>query len=40
MDHSSIIYLMDPEGSFVKHFTYSTDAGSPRRRPCSEAISP
>ena len=26
MDHSSIIYLMDPAGKFVKHFTYSTDA--------------
>lgn len=26
MDHSSIIYLMDPQGRFLKHFTYSTDA--------------
>ena len=26
MDHSSIIYLMGPDGKFVKHFTYSTDA--------------
>jgi cytochrome oxidase Cu insertion factor (SCO1/SenC/PrrC family) len=26
MDHSSIIYLMDPNGSFVKHFAYTTDA--------------
>ncbi|NMD08538.1 MAG: SCO family protein, partial [Phyllobacteriaceae bacterium] len=26
MDHSSIIYLMDGEGKFLKHFTYSTDA--------------
>ncbi len=26
MDHSSIIYLMDTEGKFLKHFTYSTDA--------------
>lgn len=26
MDHSSIIYLMGPDGSFVKHFTYTTDA--------------
>ena len=25
MDHSSIIYLMDGEGRFLKHFTYSTD---------------
>ena len=28
MDHSSIIYLMDPQGRFVKHFTYSTDAAA------------
>ena len=26
MDHSSIIYLMDPQGRFLKHFTYTTDA--------------
>jgi protein SCO1/2 len=26
MDHSSIIYLMGPDGGFVKHFTYTTDA--------------
>ena len=26
MDHSSIIYLMDPDGRFLKHFTYTTDA--------------
>lgn len=26
MDHTSIIYLMDREGRFVRHFTYSTDA--------------
>ena len=26
MDHSSIIYLMGPDGKFVKHFTYTTDA--------------
>lgn len=26
MDHSSIIYLMGPDGKFLKHFTYSTDA--------------
>lgn len=25
MDHSSIIYLMDEDGSFVKHFAYTTD---------------
>jgi cytochrome oxidase Cu insertion factor (SCO1/SenC/PrrC family) len=27
MDHSSIIYLMDKEGTFLKHFSYQTDAG-------------
>jgi cytochrome oxidase Cu insertion factor (SCO1/SenC/PrrC family) len=26
MDHSSIIYLMDKEGTFLKHFSYQTDA--------------
>lgn len=26
MDHSSIIYLMDRDGRFAKHFTYTTDA--------------
>jgi protein SCO1/2 len=26
MDHSSIIYLMGPDGRFLKHFTYTTDA--------------
>ncbi|MFO1035192.1 MAG: SCO family protein [Hyphomicrobiales bacterium] len=26
MDHSSIIYLMGPDGKFLKHVTYSTDA--------------
>jgi cytochrome oxidase Cu insertion factor (SCO1/SenC/PrrC family) len=26
MDHSSIIYLMGPDGSFVRHFPYTTDA--------------
>lgn len=26
MDHSSILYLMAPDGSFAKHFTYTTDA--------------
>jgi cytochrome oxidase Cu insertion factor (SCO1/SenC/PrrC family) len=26
MDHSSILYLMGPDGKFMKHFTYTTDA--------------
>ena len=26
MDHSSIIYLMGPDGQFVKHMPYTTDA--------------
>jgi cytochrome oxidase Cu insertion factor (SCO1/SenC/PrrC family) len=26
MDHASIIYLMGPDGKFLKHFTYTTDA--------------
>jgi len=26
MDHSSIIYLMDKQGTFLKHFSYGTDA--------------
>jgi cytochrome oxidase Cu insertion factor (SCO1/SenC/PrrC family) len=26
MDHSTIIYLIGPDGKFVKHFTYTTDA--------------
>lgn len=26
MDHSSIIYLMGPDGRYVKHFTYTADA--------------
>ena len=26
MDHSSILYLMGPDGKFRKHFTYTTDA--------------
>jgi cytochrome oxidase Cu insertion factor (SCO1/SenC/PrrC family) len=26
MDHSSIIYLMGPDGRFARHFTYTTDA--------------
>lgn len=26
MDHTSIIYIMRPDGSFIKHFNYTTDA--------------
>jgi cytochrome oxidase Cu insertion factor (SCO1/SenC/PrrC family) len=26
MDHASITYLMGPDGKFLKHFTYTTDA--------------
>jgi cytochrome oxidase Cu insertion factor (SCO1/SenC/PrrC family) len=26
MDHSSILYLMAPDGSFLKHFSYTTDS--------------
>jgi len=26
MDHSSIVYLMGPDGAFLKHFSYGTDA--------------
>ena len=26
MDHSSILYLMGPDGKFTKHFPYTTDA--------------
>ena len=26
MDHSSIIYLMGPDGRYVTHMTYTTDA--------------
>ena len=26
MDHSTILYLIGPDGKFVKHFTYGTDA--------------
>ena len=37
MDHSSIIYLMGPDGSFVKHFSYGTDA-SKLARELSQAL--
>lgn len=28
MDHSSVIYLMDEKGKFLKHFSYTTDAAT------------
>jgi cytochrome oxidase Cu insertion factor (SCO1/SenC/PrrC family) len=28
MDHSSILYLMGPDGRFLKHFAYTTDAAA------------
>jgi cytochrome oxidase Cu insertion factor (SCO1/SenC/PrrC family) len=28
MDHSTIMYLMDPQGRFLKHFSYTTDAAT------------
>lgn len=28
MDHSTIIYLMDGQGKFLKHFSYTTDAAA------------
>ncbi len=28
MDHSTITYLMDPQGKFLKHFSYSTDSAA------------
>ncbi len=30
MDHSAIIYLMGPDGKFLKHFTYTTDPAAIR----------
>jgi protein SCO1/2 len=38
VDHSSIIYLMGPDGRFVRHFTYTTDA-SKLASELKEAIS-
>ena len=38
MDHSAIIYLMDRQGKFLKHFTYSTDAAA-LAKAIEEAIS-
>jgi protein SCO1/2 len=28
MDHTTIIYVMGPDGAFVKHFNYTTDANA------------
>ncbi len=39
MDHSSIVYLMDRDGRFLKHFTYSTDAAA-LAKDLGQAISP
>jgi protein SCO1/2 len=39
MDHSSIIYLMDKEGKFLKHFTYSTDFKA-LAKALSDAVAP
>jgi protein SCO1/2 len=38
MDHSSILYLMDAQGKFAKHFTYTTDV-SALAKQLKEAIS-
>ena len=38
MDHSTIMYLMDPQGRFLKHFSYSTDAAA-LAKALAEAIS-
>jgi protein SCO1/2 len=37
IDHSTIVYLMDKEGKFLKHFIYSTDAKA-LAKGISEAI--
>jgi cytochrome oxidase Cu insertion factor (SCO1/SenC/PrrC family) len=39
MDHSSIMYLMDKQGVFLKHFTYTTDADA-LAQALEAAISP
>ncbi len=38
MDHSTIMYLMDPQGKFLKHFSYTTDAAA-LAKALAEAIS-
>lgn len=39
MDHSTITYLMDKQGKFLKHFSYSTDAAA-LAQALEKAISP
>lgn len=39
MDHSTITYLMDPQGKFLKHFSYSTDAAA-MAKALAEAMAP
>ena len=39
MDHSTITYLMDPQGKFLKHFSYSTDSTA-LAKALEEAMAP
>jgi cytochrome oxidase Cu insertion factor (SCO1/SenC/PrrC family) len=39
MDHSTIMYLMDPQGKFLKHFSYSTDSAA-LAKALEEAMAP
>lgn len=39
MDHSTITYLMDPQGKFLKHFSYSTDSAD-LAKALAEAVAP
>jgi protein SCO1/2 len=39
MDHSTITYLMDPQGRFLKHFSYSTDSAA-LAKALEEAMAP
>jgi cytochrome oxidase Cu insertion factor (SCO1/SenC/PrrC family) len=39
MDHSTITYLMDPQGKFLKHFNYSTDSAA-LAKALEEALAP
>jgi cytochrome oxidase Cu insertion factor (SCO1/SenC/PrrC family) len=39
MDHSTIMYLMDPQGRFLKHFSYTTDAPA-LAKALGEAVTP